>query len=112
MKKLVIQSSGVEVVDLTTEDLAAIPTPEDTLELWRNSIEVSRLQAKVALEQAGLLTTVEDVMGGMGIIERLAWSDATVFRRRSPLVNALATQLNLSEEDLDSLFIAAESIEL
>lgn len=78
----------------------------------------SRLQAKAALLQMGLLDQVEALMVGMDPMTRLAWTEAVEFRRSSPLLNGLAPYLAwpdgtaLSELDLDELFNLAQTIEV
>lgn len=79
---------------------------------------VSRLQAKSALLQMGLLDQVEGLMSGMDPMTRLAWSEAVEFCRSSPLLNSLAPYLAwpdgtaLDAADLDDLFILAQTIEV
>ena len=79
---------------------------------------VTRLQAKAALLQMGLLDQVEALMGGMDAMSQLAWREATTFHRQSPLLNALAPYLSwpdgtaLSEGDIDQLFFLAQTIEV
>ena len=79
---------------------------------------VSRLQAKAALLQMGLLDQVEALMAGMDAMTQLAWREAISFDRSSPLLNALAPYLSwpdgtaLSESDIDQLFRLAQMIEV
>lgn len=79
---------------------------------------VTRLQAKAALLRMGLLDQVEALMGGMDAMTQLAWREAISFDRSSPLLNALAPYLSwpdgtdLSESDIDQLFILAQTIEV
>ena len=82
------------------------------------AMAVSRLQAKAALLQMGLLDQVETLMGGMDAMSQLAWREAISFDRSSPLLNALAPYLSwpdgaaLTEGDIDQLFLLAQSIEV
>lgn len=82
------------------------------------AMTVSRLQAKAALLQMGLLDQVEALMGGMDAMTQLAWREATAFHRQSPLLNALSVYVTwpdgsaLSESDIDQLFRLAETIEV
>ena len=79
---------------------------------------VTRLQAKAALLQMGLLDQVETLMGGMDAMTQLAWREATTFHRLSPLLNALSVYVTwpdgsaLTDADLDQLFLLAETIEV
>jgi hypothetical protein len=79
---------------------------------------VSRLQAKAALLQMGLLDQVDTLVNGLDHMTRLAWAEAITFRRDSPLLIALSAYLAwpdgqaLTEADLDALFDLAETIEV
>lgn len=74
---------------------------------------VSRFQARAALAQAGLFSTVDTHMSGLPAdnIQRLAWQDATEFLRGSATVAAMAEMLELTESQVDQLFITAKGIE-
>lgn len=74
--------------------------------------EVSRLQGKEALAQAGLLDDVEVFIAASGdaFLAR-AWADAQVFRRASTLVQGLGAVLGLTADQLDDLFRFAATIE-
>lgn len=90
----------------------AEPTPQEMLSAWRESASVSRFQARVALYQAGHLEATELLMADPDtpMLSRLAWQDAQAFRRNSPTVAALAVALELTDEALDALFVAASEI--
>jgi hypothetical protein len=45
------------------------------------------------------------------MLARLAWEDAREFRRHSPTVLAMAAELNLTDAQIDQLFITAAAIE-
>ena len=81
-------------------------------------IAVSRLQAKAALLQMGLLDQVETLMAGLDAMSQLAWREAISYNRDSPMLNALAPYLSwpdgsaLTSADLDQLFLLAQSIEV
>lgn len=74
---------------------------------------VSRFQARMALRQAGLFEAVESMMSAPGApIEAVeAWDSAQVFMRTSPTIETMRQELNMTEEQLDELFIAADQIE-
>ena len=74
---------------------------------------VSRFQARAALHLAGLLESVETLMQApdTNMLAKLAWQDAQEFRRDSPTVLAMAGALNLTDAQIDELFIAAAEIE-
>ena len=77
-----------------------------------DAITATRFQAKAALDDAGLLDQVETYMQGDDVPRRvkLAWQEAS-FRRDSNVVNQIGAELDLSEADMDQLFIAAQEIE-
>ena len=82
------------------------------------AMAVTRLQAKAALLQMGLLDQVEALMGSLDAMSQLAWCDATTFHRQSPLLNALSVYVTwpdgsaLTDADLDQLFFLAQTIEV
>lgn len=73
---------------------------------------VSRFQARAALHNAGLLSAVETLIHNEETdpIVKLAWQDATEFRRDSPTVVTMALALKLSADQIDDLFRAAAQI--
>lgn len=86
------------------------PPPEEPTPVPQ---EVTRFQAFAALHLAGMLETVEAMMADPATdpLTVLAWKNALVFKRHSPIVLTMAQALGLSEQQLDSLFITAASIE-
>ena len=77
-----------------------------------DSITVSRFQAKAALDDAGLLDAIENYMTSDDVPRRvkLAWQEAQ-FKRGSKMINDLSSEFDLSEKELDELFLAAKEIE-
>lgn len=73
---------------------------------------VTRLQALLALEAGGYLATVDAYMATLvrGDSSRLAWENAQVFERTSPIVSAMGAMLGLDDAALDALFITASNI--
>jgi hypothetical protein len=57
-----------------------------------------------------LFQDVNDTLQAMGGVEFQAWEYTTVFPRQSALIAAIAAQLNLTEAQLDEMFIAAAAI--
>lgn len=88
---------------------ARIPPP---VEERRAAMVCSRMQARIALHQAGLLAGVEAAVAQADPVAQIAWADATEFRRDSPTIAALAAALEppLTDEQLDTLFEAAMTI--
>lgn len=71
---------------------------------------VSRLQALAALYQANLLESVELIVSESDKLTQLAWENAQEFRRDSPILKSLASSLDLTDGELDSLFKTASQI--
>lgn len=76
----------------------------------RSSMVCSRFQARAALTQMGLLDAAEAVIGQADALTRLAWSEATEFRRMSPTIDAMGAALGLTATQLDDLFEIAMGI--
>lgn len=90
-----------------------VPQPEpDPLEAERAGMKVSRLQARVALLQAGLLPQVEAAVAAADPIIQMAWAEAIELRRYSPAILGLASALGLTDTQLDNLFRAAAQVDL
>lgn len=74
--------------------------------------QVSPYQARIALLQAGLLSTVETLMSDPGTpaAAKIAWEYATVWERNSAFISTLGPSLNLTEGQIDDLFVAASQV--
>ena len=83
------------------------------IELLTIPHEVTRFQALASLHLAGLLEQVEAIMAApeTSVLTKLAWQNAQAFKRHSAMVLAIAEVLQLSEQQIDDLFITAASIE-
>ena len=77
---------------------------------YRSSLFCSPLQGKIELENRGLLDAAEAEVAAADKITRLAWNNATVWYRTSPMIESLGAGLGLSPEDLDNLFVQAAKI--
>lgn len=75
---------------------------------------VSKAQGKAALLHAGYLDAVEAYINSLEstdkILALIAFNDTTEWRRDSPFLSQAAVSLGMSEEQLDNLFLLAESI--
>jgi len=78
----------------------------------RAGMKVSRLQAKIAMMQAGVLSAVEAAVAAADPAVQMAWADAIEFRRFSPTILALSAQLGMTDTQLDDLFRAAALVDL
>lgn len=68
---------------------------------------VTRKQAKLALDDAGLLATVESVIATRPLREQLEWTDSLTFDRTSGALLSIASALGLTPSQIDDLFIQA-----
>ena len=93
------------------EPVPPTPTAEEALAAWRATAEVSRFQAFAALYADGKLDDAEAAVAAAGGLTVIAWQNAQVFKRTSPMLAALAPALGLDDEALDDLFRAAALIE-
>ena len=93
------------------EPVPPTPTPEEAIAAWRATAEVSRFQAFAALYADGKLEDAEAAVAAAGGLTVIAWQNAQVFKRSSPMMNTLAPALGLDDEALDDLFLAAAQIE-
>lgn len=86
---------------------------QEAIDNFRASAQVSAFQARAALNAAGLREKVESTMSDPATDQTVkdAWEYATTFKRNSPTVLTLATELGLTDEQLDNLFVQAKDIE-
>ena len=98
---------GRQVWNFETESWGAIPQYVPS--------KVTMRQARLALLQAGLLDDVEALIASLegpeGQAARIEWDYSSEVFRNKPFVISLGTQLGLTEEQLDALFIAASQID-
>ena len=77
--------------------------------------EVTMRQGKLALLHFGLLDTVDQLIaatpGVQGKAARIEWEYAASIKRQSVLVTSLIHYLGLTEDQLDELFILANTFE-
>jgi|SRR5208282_3910233 len=72
---------------------------------------VTPLQAKTALLNAGIFTTVNNYMNTTATpADLIAWQSASQFNRTDPMISNLMAPLGLTSPQLDALFIAAAAI--
>jgi hypothetical protein len=99
-----------KVVDGQVQEIAR-PTPP-TEEPDPNAVPaaVGRMQAELALLDAGLLADVESAVAASPERVQRAWHRSTQLRRDSDMVADLATAIGITDAQLDDLFIAAARI--
>lgn len=73
---------------------------------------VSRMQALMALANAGLYDTVNNYMTGstVPLVDKIYWSESSDFHRDHSALISMAGALGLTSDQLDQLFIAASLI--
>ncbi len=76
--------------------------------------QVSMRQARLALLQGGLLTTVNGAIAAMtgiqGQTTQIEWEFASTVDRKSPLLAQLSTSLGWTSAQLDTLFTLASTL--
>lgn len=102
--RVIVNEDGIPVLtDPPTEPVSS-NVPES----------VTMMQARLSMLNAGILDSVEKAIsaipGDAGKAAAIQWGFATDVRRDWPLVTSLQETLNLSEAQIDDLFIAAASI--
>jgi len=106
---------------LTTEEhktieahILSLQPPADLVTPGNIPQEVTMRQAKLALLHAGTLDTIDHLIANMpgiqGKAAKIEWEYSVTVRRDSPLVKSLSPILGLTEEQLDNLFILANSL--
>ena len=99
--------ANIEAVSYTEEPEAVAPVVPEQVTLW---------QLRAVLEIMGLEATVTAVIKGMpegveSTVAWRAWEYANNIRRSSPTVIALKAILQLTDEQVDQIFIQADQID-
>ena len=85
-----------------------------TLEQWRASVEVSKLQAKLAIAQLGMTTEFLALKAGLDPVAdfvKLAFiDDAPNWKRTDPTFNAITDALGKTESEKDQFFMLAATL--
>lgn len=71
---------------------------------------VTSLQVRLLLLQQGLLDQVETMIKAQDRATQITWEFASEFRRDDPLLDKLATNLDLTQPQIDQFFIAAAAL--
>lgn len=98
----------------TIEDIAKYKIAEKKL-IRKIPELVTPRQAKLALFNAGLLSQVEFAIESIQDESvkneaKIEWNNAEEFRRDWPLLNSIASELNINKATLDALFISASKL--
>lgn len=70
---------------------------------------ISMRQARIQLHRVGVLVNVDAILSANEEM-KIAWEYSTYLERNNNLVISMGQQLNMSDEQLDDLFIAAQQI--
>jgi len=65
---------------------------------------IDNLQIRLALNEFGLLDTVEAAVAASPIVVQIWWAESLKFLKSDPMVQAMATQLKVSAEELDGIW--------
>ncbi len=68
---------------------------------------VTRLQGRLALNAAGLLTKVETAVAAADVPTQIWYADAQNWDRNDPILAQLAAALGLTSDQVDALFVQA-----
>ena len=99
-KSTVAEKYGSEIANL-------IDLLTDSTERVKVSCVTMR-QARLALLSKGILDTVDSILVDQS--DKISWEYATEVYRNSPIVSKLQTELNLTDEVLDTLFLEASKL--
>lgn len=87
---------------IRTVDPAALPPPIP--------YSISPRQVRLLLLQQGMLDQVEAMIAGRDRATQITWAYALEFRRDDPKLVELATDVGLSDQQIDQFFIAAAAL--
>ena len=108
----VLEDGSIESVLSSTLEGVEIDQPD--VELQDVPQVISKFQGKAILHKLGFLTKVLSVIEDPNTdpLVKLAWDNVSEFRRNSPMLKSLGIALELTDEQLDELFIEAGKIEV
>lgn len=98
----------VTIREWTPEEIAAREARLAAMRGVPNSI--TPRQCRLVLMAQGLLPQVEAMIQQQDEATRITWEYALEFRRDDPLLNALAVNIGLTDEQIDQFFIAAAQL--
>lgn len=115
-KQIQYIKDGVVVAQLDPLLIDSIPEHDSTNEVWLVPEQVTLWQIRTVLEVMGLEATVTAEIQGMpdGAEKKAAWKAweyANNIKRTSPTVEGFKAILQLTDEQLDQIFIKAEQID-
>lgn len=93
--------------DAETKEWPASPVAPNEVYAWR-----LRLSTQIAGLKDSIDALLENLPAPAKTIAKEAWNAGVTIRRDSPLVAQLAGALSLTDEQVDSLFLSANAIEI
>lgn len=86
--------------------------PEHAAAVYEKTVpqEVPMTAACEALINAGLYDAIDTYIQTLTAIDKIWWQRSDVINRLFPLVSQVQTQLGITDEQMDQLFISAEQI--
>jgi len=107
-----IESEIAQMGDSYDSETGKFSTSQQNIN--RDLMVVTMRQARLALLAEGILSTVNDAIAAMDSPAKeaaeITWEYATEVKRLDPLVIQLGSFLELSEEQLDNLFVVAATL--
>ena len=115
-KQIQYIKNGEVIAQIDSKETIMLPEHDSTNEVWIVPEQVTLWQLRGVLAAMGLEDTITTVINGMPDsnekkIALKAWEYANNIRRQSPTVNAIKAILNLTDEQVDQIFIQAEQID-
>ena len=105
--------------EMTAEEIAQMEQMQAEMEAFENKVpeKITKLQLKIQLVKMGFdLQIIENAINALPepqrIIAMLAWTEATNFYRSNEMIAIVGQMFNLTEKQIDELFIEAEKIRL
>ncbi len=122
MRKVILKEDGTysvpvkqEQIEILAEKIGGVIVYEDKVNNEQEKVPVSveRWKARLALREAGILEQIELTMAdeNTNVVAREAWVGAASFRRDSVTVASIASSFNMSNQEIDELFIKADKIQ-
>lgn len=109
-----VMTGAVTVVDLTPEEIAALPQPEPSRFVMPT---ITAAQLRLALLGLGMtgaqVEAAIDAMPGTDMqreAARIQWEYATTFPRQHPLVVAIGAALGMTEAQIDAAWLHAATL--
>jgi hypothetical protein len=105
---------GKVTTGMTVERVGGVVKYVRTLEDKPVPTSVTMRQARLAMNQAGILSQVEAALDALSepskTVAKIEWETATIMKRNHPLVDGLAAGLGLTEAQIDALFVTASGM--